>query len=488
VANDPGRDRRYLQGLLALGALRAGVGLWLGFRPFDDTYITFRYARNLAEGWGFVYNRGEAVLGTTTPLWTVVLAIGHAVGVPIEAWSQLISLSADAVSALALFSLLRRLEYSRAVAAAASVLFLGFFDYLSLSRSGMESSCFVLFTCASLYAIASRRFIAAATLCSLATLTRPEGALLLSIFGVSWWWNRHLRPRTSSAAALAIVGALLTSWTLYATVTFGSPVPQSILAKAATDSRSLGIFSWTNLALFFAEGQYGGALLTRTHLQLMPLVTVLAVAGCGSLLAGVRRNALAAERLLLLFVFPAGYVAVLAIAHAFTYFPWYYAPIYPFLAVLAAIGTGALGEMVGAGVVIPTCGLLLAAQLGAAYLVKLPHDRSFWIDGYRQAAAQIPRGPDVRVAAMEIGVVGWTVWPGAVVDLVGLVTPAAVGVDSSQLIRRTLPDYLVLRTDNAAPFLEDSARDSWFAEHYTLSTRVPDPFESREFRTYRRAD
>ena len=41
----------------------------------DDAYITFRYARNLVMGRGFVYNENEWVLGTTTPLFTILLAI-----------------------------------------------------------------------------------------------------------------------------------------------------------------------------------------------------------------------------------------------------------------------------------------------------------------------------------------------------------------------------------------------------------------------------
>jgi hypothetical protein len=40
----------------------------------DDAYITFRYARNIASGVGFVYNAGERVLGTTTPAYTLLLA------------------------------------------------------------------------------------------------------------------------------------------------------------------------------------------------------------------------------------------------------------------------------------------------------------------------------------------------------------------------------------------------------------------------------
>ena len=43
----------------------------------DDAFITFRYAQNLADGLGFVYNEGEQVLGTSTPMFTFVLAFAH---------------------------------------------------------------------------------------------------------------------------------------------------------------------------------------------------------------------------------------------------------------------------------------------------------------------------------------------------------------------------------------------------------------------------
>src|SRR5215211_293852 len=45
-----------------------------GFLP-DDSYITYRYAHNLLTGRGFVYNPGEHVLSTTTPLYALILAL-----------------------------------------------------------------------------------------------------------------------------------------------------------------------------------------------------------------------------------------------------------------------------------------------------------------------------------------------------------------------------------------------------------------------------
>lgn len=40
----------------------------------EDSYITYRYAKNLAEGQGFVYNPGERYLGTTAPAYALFLA------------------------------------------------------------------------------------------------------------------------------------------------------------------------------------------------------------------------------------------------------------------------------------------------------------------------------------------------------------------------------------------------------------------------------
>ncbi|MDQ6739848.1 MAG: hypothetical protein M3021_05655, partial [Actinomycetota bacterium] len=51
-------------------------GFALAYDSFlpDDSYITYRYAQNLPAGHGLVFNLGERVLSTTTPLYTLLLA------------------------------------------------------------------------------------------------------------------------------------------------------------------------------------------------------------------------------------------------------------------------------------------------------------------------------------------------------------------------------------------------------------------------------
>ncbi len=48
----------------------------LGF-PLDDPWIHLTFARNLARGWGFAFNQGEPVQGSSAPLWTLILAFFH---------------------------------------------------------------------------------------------------------------------------------------------------------------------------------------------------------------------------------------------------------------------------------------------------------------------------------------------------------------------------------------------------------------------------
>lgn len=56
------------------------VGSHLYIKPCDDALISMRYARNLAEGRGLVYNAGEVVDGFTNPLLTWLMVLPHSFG------------------------------------------------------------------------------------------------------------------------------------------------------------------------------------------------------------------------------------------------------------------------------------------------------------------------------------------------------------------------------------------------------------------------
>ena len=473
----------------AAALVRSAAGLWLGFRPFDDTYITFRYSSNLAAGYGFVYNVGEPVLGTTAPLWALVLALATALGVPIEHAALVISLASDSASAFLLFSILSGLGFGGVVPVAGALIFLGIFDFFSLARSGMESSFFVCLVLASLRSVVLRRVPTAAVFAALGALTRPEGTLLLATSSWALWhYWKDLSWREVTAAVMLFCG-IAGAWAVYAVRTFGSVVPQSVVAKAAlSDDPMLAQFSWNNVGLFFLRGQSGDEIFTRTYLQLMPVVSALAAAGAMALVWCFvhSRSRDTRLRVVVLLFFPAAYVAGMALSHAFTYFPWYYAPIYPFMAALVPIGTAFVigpNKVAVAGIT----GLLVAVQLVAGAAVKSPADTTrFWVQGYFDVSSGVPRDPSVRVAAPEIGAIGWRVRPSTIIDLEGLVTPEAVGTAPAELLKERLPEYLIVRTDNAAGLLKTLQREEWFERAYEVTAVRKDPHGSREFRAYQR--
>ena len=89
-----------LLGMLALLYAQAQHPL----APSEDAYITYRYARNLAEGHGIVWNIGEdPVEGGTEFLWTVLLAgSSRLTGLTIEQAARALNLLVGLLAALTL--------------------------------------------------------------------------------------------------------------------------------------------------------------------------------------------------------------------------------------------------------------------------------------------------------------------------------------------------------------------------------------------------
>ena len=70
-----------------------------GSGPFDDDFILYRYARNLVEGQGPVFQPGERVEGFTSPLTVLLLAWGLRLGLAARTASLLISILGTVLAA-----------------------------------------------------------------------------------------------------------------------------------------------------------------------------------------------------------------------------------------------------------------------------------------------------------------------------------------------------------------------------------------------------
>ena len=59
---------------MAVGIFVVQAALWWQW-TIDDSFISYRYAANLAAGHGLVFNHGEWVEGYSNPMWVLILAV-----------------------------------------------------------------------------------------------------------------------------------------------------------------------------------------------------------------------------------------------------------------------------------------------------------------------------------------------------------------------------------------------------------------------------
>ncbi len=205
--------------------------------PEDDAYITYRYADNLVNGQGLVYNPGQRVFGSSTPLYVVWLAGLHGIArsVPTPELAVRANFIFYAITILGIFFLLTSLDSSAALAALLAGLLAMRQSLLQGSLAGMETFLFTGLLVWSLWALVTRRFRLGAWLAGLSVLARPEGVLMVVLFFTSWLIDRRSCPTGAAAANWReLVGLLLPglAWIAFATPYYGTPIYHSILAKS----------------------------------------------------------------------------------------------------------------------------------------------------------------------------------------------------------------------------------------------------------------
>ncbi|HEY3875573.1 MAG TPA: hypothetical protein VGM92_08850 [Candidatus Kapabacteria bacterium] len=218
--------------ILAGIAIAAALWPWRMSFPFDDAYITFRYAEHLAHGYGLVWNTtGPHTEGYTNFLQVLFLSPFAAQGTDLMIVSQLIGIAATILTAFILYRFLYFATKSDAYSIAGSFLYLLQPFTWANAFSGLETTLFVLLVTAAFYYNAKKDWRAAFLFSSLATLARPEGALVGMIIAASIL----LEPRTLRMSAIRMmVLYLILPMAFYASFKwwyFGDLLPNSFYIK-----------------------------------------------------------------------------------------------------------------------------------------------------------------------------------------------------------------------------------------------------------------
>ena len=227
MEKDKNRTRSIIILIVLVTVLMRGLLLYYTNHTADDSFITFRYAENIASGKGFVYNQGEKVLGTSTPLYTLLLALLVKLGMPILPCARIINIGADCVTGVLIFLMLRRFKLG--VATLASLFYVLFPRVMVWSIAGMETSLYVLFIAASLYSYHKEHFGLTSLFVGLTFLTRVDGIILGLAILIHFIWRYKRFPTGMVLGFLAMV----LPWIIFSLLYFGSPIPNSVPGKRA---------------------------------------------------------------------------------------------------------------------------------------------------------------------------------------------------------------------------------------------------------------
>ena len=470
-------DERRMDGLGALGAvtlvgagalLALALGAWVtGGVLVDDAYIHLRYARNAVDSGAFVYNEGEPVFGLTSPLFGLFCAALYALfGTGVE---RAVLACNALLFATAAWLASRTVEPRARLPLLAALLFWP--SLVDNQLLGMETPLFVALVVAAMGAALRGRALPAALAYGFALVTRPEAVLLapfLLAAGSRAWGG--LRP----LARLAVLGAVLLpglAWCAFALTTYGSVIPQSMLAKTGWNSEHYDSL-FTLRAAWLAVPRL--TFLPFVDRFPAPLAMALAAATVVLVLLVSAANVRAGTRASRLWLaYYLVYVAFFVLGKGATEASWYSVPSTVAL-LLASEPLLARVKPVPAFAAAVT---LASASVACAWM-RAPLLRSY-VDGYGASAAYLnehaPAGSSVLIG--EIGVFGFESRH-RVIDVGALVSPEVLplknaGSSLCGIVRATGADFAVISEvaleTNAYPSVglvwRDDEDRAWFDAH-----------------------
>jgi hypothetical protein len=424
---------------------------WLSSQIFsytiDDAYITFRYSKNLAAGFGPTYNPGlHPVEGYTTFLWMLLMTLPHFIGVNVATFSKILGvlLTCGTFTFISLITF----QLTRAFPLKARLFFGSFGGFLLAmlpitsihAIAGMETSLFIFLMALMVYMVtlglldASRLLFWSPLVGLLIGLTRPEGnAISLILLAIGWFFSpRDIRKRLtwSSLGLYVLPGAAYFLWRyLYYDLVLPLPFYMKVL---------------------HGTGVFGGVNEVGTYLlYLLPSISVLLLAALLRLRKEFFTVLTPVVFLLIFYLFP---VHAMGFSWRFIY------PATPFISILVAIGGLTIFDLLSGAVRSskPWEPLLLAgfALMGIGNLNGLENNirtLNFYADGissYKTFGTVLSNYNNRHEMTLAIGDAGtvpyYSDWQ--VIDLFGLNSTevAFSTVPVQELVFETQPADLIL--------------------------------------------
>lgn len=222
-------------------------------QPFfiEDAAISFAYARNAAMGEGFVtYPGGEPVEGFSNALWTFLITIWYAVGVPVWTSAKVMGAIFGVVTLPYVYGLTKKMGVPSMAALISPAMLALSPQFAIWNASGLENSLYVMCLAGGMWHLIEesehphKKPISALFFCGLA-MTRPEGVMYVAVAALTRFIlavvDRRLRAFVVWVLAFSIPFGLFYAWRMWY---FAWPFPNTYYAKLGA-GKAFKPFSWT---------------------------------------------------------------------------------------------------------------------------------------------------------------------------------------------------------------------------------------------------
>ncbi len=415
----------------------AAIAAWVVRFVQDDAFITYRYARNLARGQGWVFNEGERVEGYTNFLWTVMHWLPERLGWSTPVFSQVVGIVVMVAAVAVTLRLARRLFGSESFAFLVALTLLANMSFLAYATGGLETmqqtllvtsvAALLLPVTATPRPAETARRVGAGLCAGLAILTRMDSAVLITVWVLAYLVAQWRRSRgagnsvsTTFVAAVQIAGPaalLLLPWFIWKLSYYGNLLPNTFYAKSAGNPVVPLLYGLLYLAVFFFS--YAAFLLIPRFLRLRH--ELFSVPGAHQVLA----------------VVPVWCIYICLVGGDFMEFR-FMVPIMPVLAMVAAFLINSYRRTSLQVLLVGTLLVVSAAHRPMPTLIPYPvltftelshwpnESTTSWKGKGEFLAEQFPGGPDVegqpKLAVAPLGVLPYFA-DLPTVDMLGLTDP-----------------------------------------------------------------
>lgn len=464
-------NRRTLISIIAGGFVIIAVTALLLPHYFPQqreySFISYRYAQNLHNGLGFVYNLGERTLHpAVSPLYVWILSLGLNIIDDLPRLGNVIGVASIIIGSIVVFGLAYS-EKTRLAAPVAAGIYIAFpLLWLSL---GIDVTLWMALGLIAIWLYSLEQYHIAALFLSLSAMLRPE----LLILGLALTALALLERRQVGLLPVGIYGLSVLLIVIWGLTSFdvGGPLPwlpPAWMSDHLSDSMASNTIAGAGLAVWALLGMSWGWL----------AVLILVIPGL--IRIKDHRPALAVLGWATL------HITFLGILNL-TVYPWTIAPIIPALAILAGLGIDWLVKRsddwrIQSAIVSVCIVFIIGATLqthltlannmsgtSSSWSIMVPNparrnavEAGAWLNENTPA--------DAVIGVTENGILGY-ISNRAILDYHGLLQPdlndSLRRGDPSWWLGHYLPAYIVIQTDELTSLDGYAlASDSWFTGTY----------------------